>query len=737
MSFSSSSQDLYDINSITNIEINFFTSIWDQILDNYYGTEQRLLANVLINGIPYDSVGVKFKGNSTYNENSNKNPINIKLDYTFNQDYQGYYTLKLSNGEKDPSFIREVLSYDILSDYMKAPKANYAKVYINGTYIGLYSNIESINKKFVSENFLSNSDNPLFKCNPSNLSFTGSNSSLEYLGNDTILYYDYYEMQSDYGWEELKYLTYTLNNDFNSINNILNVDRALWMLAFDNLFVNLDSYIGNTTQNYYLFKDDNDQFNAIIWDLNESFGRFVGGSIPGGQTTLQYLSEYNPLADINSSNKPLISQLLSNNTYQKMYIAHMRTMLNEKLTSNYYLQLADSLQYIIDSEVFNDPNYIYAYTDFQDNLYTSVGNGFNLALGLEELINLRISYLQNNSLFQSIPPDITDVIHTPSNPSINSSVAITAKVSNQLLGASAIEVIIGYRNHESEYFSKISMFDDGNHGDGIAGDGEYGVIINTNASNIQYYIYAENTYAGVFSPERAEHQFYTIPVNNGVVINELMASNISSYQDQDGEYDDWIELYNNSSSAIILDGSYISDNPSELKYQFPPNTLINANDYLIIWADKDSLQNGLHANFKLSSSGESVHLFNSSGIVINEVFFGGQNEDISYARVPNGTGDFINQHQTASYNNNNISIEEKCLMFKIFPNPATNYISINNNNNNNNNSSYNQLYKIYDFKGQLIDSAYLLNSKKIDISDFKPGIYLVVIDIFVEKLIIY
>ena len=89
------------------------------------------------------------------------------------------------------------------------------------------------------------------------------------------------------------------------------------------------------------------------------------------------------------------------------------------------------------------------------------------------LINLRISYLQNNSLFQSIPPDITDVIHTPSNPSINSSVAITAKVSNQLLGASAIEVIIGYRNHESEYFSKISMFDDGNHGDGIAGDGNY------------------------------------------------------------------------------------------------------------------------------------------------------------------------------------------------------------------------------------------------------------------------
>ena len=56
------------------------------------------------------------------------------------------------------------------------------------------------------------------------------------------------------------------------------------------------------------------------------------------------------------------------------------------------------------------------------------------------------------------------------------------------------------------------MYDDGNHGDGIAGDGIYGVSIDVDARDIQYYIYAENSDAGIFSPQRAEKEFHQIPV---------------------------------------------------------------------------------------------------------------------------------------------------------------------------------------------------------------------------------
>ena len=126
----------------------------------------------------------------------------FSLDYEIDQNYDGFYTLKLSNGDKDPTFVREVLSYYIAGKYTDCPKANYAEVYINGNYIGLYGNIESINKKFVSEQFYSDDKNILFKCNPENLGgggnpscIQGIGSSLQYLGNDTTCYEDYYELQ--------------------------------------------------------------------------------------------------------------------------------------------------------------------------------------------------------------------------------------------------------------------------------------------------------------------------------------------------------------------------------------------------------------------------------------------------------------------------------------------------------------------------------------------------------------
>ena len=236
------SQDLYDINTVTNIELTFEDSNWDQLMDQNYsnGNSDRLLASCVVNGVAYDSVGVKYKGNSTYSANNDKNPLNIKLDYTIeSQDYDGFYTLKLSNGDKDPSFVREVLSYEITRKYMHAPLSNYATVYINGDYYGLFSSSESINKKFVREKFLSDDDNPLFKCNP--VSTFNGGSSLEYLGTNEASYYDYYELQSDDGWAEMIELTDAIENDPSNVEDVLDIDRAIWMVALDNILVNLDS----------------------------------------------------------------------------------------------------------------------------------------------------------------------------------------------------------------------------------------------------------------------------------------------------------------------------------------------------------------------------------------------------------------------------------------------------------------------------------------------------------------
>jgi hypothetical protein len=145
------------------------------------------------------------------------------------------------------------------------------------------------------------------------------------------------------------------------------------------------------------------------------------------------------------------------------------------------------------------------------------------------------------------------------------------------------------------------------------------------------------------------------PDGKDIVINELLPVNTTIVADQDGEYDDWIELYNLSSSAKDISGYFLSDNKDHFsKWEFPSGVSIPGYGYLIIWADDDSAQVGLHSNFKLSSLGEEVLLSTPDGNLLDKVIYPGQTLELSYSRNPDGTGSY--KWQTPTFNrSNNIS----------------------------------------------------------------------------------
>jgi hypothetical protein len=129
--------------------------------------------------------------------------------------------------------------------------------------------------------------------------------------------------------------------------------------------------------------------------------------------------------------------------------------------------------------------------------------------------------------------------------------------------------------------------------------------------------------------------------SKNVVINELMPKNSQYGSDQDGQFDDWIELYNLSGQDLDISGYYLTDSKKELtKWKFPKGTVINKKGYLIIWADSDTTQSGLHTNYKLSAEGENVLLLTPEQEIINLVEYPATTIERSYARIPNGTGDF-------------------------------------------------------------------------------------------------
>ena len=124
-----------------------------------------------------------------------------------------------------------------------------------------------------------------------------------------------------------------------------------------------------------------------------------------------------------------------------------------------------------------------------------------------------------------------------------------------------------------------------------------------------------------------------------LVLNEFMADNGATMADPQGHYDDWIEIYNPGPGTADLGGMYLTDNlQNPTQWQFPSNTYIAQDDYLLVWADEDILDSpGLHANFKLSAGGEEIALYSTNGAsLVDSISFGNQSEDVSYGRFPNG-----------------------------------------------------------------------------------------------------
>lgn len=727
------SQSFYDIGTIQEIKIVFSQSNWDYMLDTAKaGDESYLMAQtVTINGTVFDSVGVKYKGNSTYKANQTKNPWHIELDTYKSQDYQGFKDIKLSNVAKDPSFLREVLSYEVARKYMVAPRSNYAVVYVNGSQIGLYSNSEAISKTFVKLHLSSNTET-FIKCNPPAGAGPGTTDypNLVYEGTDSADYYAGYELKSDHGWNDLIAFTDTLKNHVAAIEEFLNVDQTLWMHAFNNGLVNLDSYSGGFAQNYYLYRMENGQFYPVVWDMNESFGQFsMTGTISLTNTTSK--AQMTHLLHSNDASWPLIQKLLSVPMYKRMYLAHLKTIITENFTSNsgvnasLFYNRAQALYSLIDNAVSSDPNKLTTYAQFQSNITTDVtsgggggpgggGPGGSSSPGLKNLMDARATYLLGLSDLSATQPTISNVVaNVPG--TLPASGFITANVTN------ATAVYVHVRDSVDGRYIRNEMYDDGQHGDGAANDGVFGASIYLQSVQKQFYIYADAAMIGRFSPERAGFEYHTVGFQTpttGLVINEFMASNDGTISDSNGDYHDWIELYNASNSPINLGDYALSDDLSNpAKFELP-NTVLASGDFVLFWASSSAQNDPYHAPFKLSKSGEEVALFfdpTGAADTVDYISYSAQTTDVSFGRSYDASPNWITfTTATPDASNGMLDLEEQHGPgLTIFPNPHSGNFTLDNT------WPTAMTVRCYSMQGRLVDVIRLEGYSKLNVSDLR------------------
>lgn len=217
-----------------------------------------------------------------------------------------------------------------------------------------------------------------------------------------------------------------------------------------------------------------------------------------------------------------------------------------------------------------------------------------------------------------------------------------------------------------------------------------------------------------------------------VVINEFQADNEEGPTDEAGQHEDWLELYNNSSNSVSLNGMFLTDNPDNLaKWPFPDNTSIPSHGYLIVWLDEDQADGPYHASFKLSAAGEFLMLSNGAGTVWDSLTFGPQQPTATYGRFPNGTGAF--NFLVPSYNasNSTVSNQEPALPdWKIVPNPASDLFTL---------QCEKPLGKIriMDSSGRLVQESRTNDTHTtVQVKDWPKGVYTVRVRNSVAKVVV-
>jgi len=383
-------QVLFSDQRVHEIEIEIPYPDWFGELESHRIDESYVAGIVRIDGAEIDSVGIRFKGNSSYYHPGIKKPFRIKYDeFRPDQTLDGLPSLVLNNNFKDPTHLRETIAYSLMRDIggQRAARTGFANLRINGELLGFYTVGETVNKTFIQSHVGAGEDGNLWKGDP--------HGHLNWKGDDPAAYYSDYTLETNESlndWSGLVDFIDALNNTPpeelpDSLAERLDVDRWLRHHAVNVATVNLDAYEG-TGHNYYVYQKDSDgRFVHIPWDLNEAFGVFSLNLPPW---ELKWMS---PLWR-NHEARPLVDRLLDVELYQEMYLRRMRDLLATYFERDRVADRIDELADLVRPHVYADPNKMYSNDDFEDNLEYDIGFGPGLVFGLKSFLAARHGAIQ-------------------------------------------------------------------------------------------------------------------------------------------------------------------------------------------------------------------------------------------------------------------------------------------------------------------------------------------------------
>jgi spore coat protein H len=535
-----------------------------------------------------NNIGFRLRGNTSLTAAKKSFKISFNT-FDAGGDWQGLEKMNLLATVNDPSLMRSKLSHDLYRKYgIAAARTSFTRLHINNEYRGLYLNVEQIDEQMASTYFDNQGDGNLYKCTyPADLDYISNNpDDYKYALWGTR----HYELKTnDYldDYSDLASFISVLNNTSTAnlsceLPQKFHVSEYLKIAAIDILLGHWDNHIF-LKNNFYLYHDQlTDRFRFIPYDLDNTLGiDWIG--IDWSNRSL-----YNWSMD--GEDRPLYTRLIENATYRDLFSKHVEVLCDTYFHPDTLAAQIEHWQDLIAPHIEADPYYPidfgYDMQDFYNAPTESCCN--HVPFGILAYVEARrASALEQLESYAQVADAqwITQRIDT-------NAVSLRAQIEGPVNSVQA-----NY-SWDGSAFSSGTMT-------AAANTFTYeGPLFNTAQDKLHYRAIVNGNTAFPCTPD-----FHWMTRSDmGVRINEVCASNQSIIADNAGEYDDWVELYNTTSSSISLANCFLTDDPTNWNRWQLPDTLLPANGFMLFWLDDDMEQGRQHANFKLGA-GEELMMY--------------------------------------------------------------------------------------------------------------------------------
>lgn len=361
---------LFDKTYVHTIDIQI--DDWNQFVDSAEDEEYHI-CNLVIDGEEFQGVGIRAKGNNskrlTKKYGLDRYSLKVEFDhYIKNNYYYGLDKFSLDSSFQDNAYMKNWIVYDMM-DFMgvPAPLCSYTWVTVNGEDWGLFLSIEEPEEAFVRREFGDNYGK-LYKPDYKSLKAENADVALRYT-DDNFESYDniFRKAKFDITREDKNRLIQALKilSTGENLETAINVDEVLRYFTVQVFVINLDSYLGKTGHNYFLYEKDG-ILSILPWDYNLAFGTYSLG-MPNPVNDAELYVNYpinTPASGEIMLKRPLYHNLMKNQEYFEQYHRYFEQFIAEYFESGYFGNFISETKEMIDFYVEKDPTAFCSYEDY-------------------------------------------------------------------------------------------------------------------------------------------------------------------------------------------------------------------------------------------------------------------------------------------------------------------------------------------------------------------------------------